>query len=323
MKRSPVLLLIALVIMVRGIIAEAQQPKKVPRIGILKTGVPSDINVAAFRQGLRDLGYIEGQNVIFEYRWADRDEHLPDLAAELVRLRVDVIVTGASEAFAAKESTKTIPIVLGTSQAPVETGLVASLAHPGRNITGTSMFAPELWPKRLELLKEAIPKLARVAVFYNPTGRSTVAEVKEEIPIAGRALGLTIQTYGARDTADLEKVLTGLSKDRPDGLYMPGGVVRPAIERVINFALKSRLPSMYAYPQAVEVGGLVSYSAEEAERYRRVAYFVDRILKGTKPADLPVEQPKKFELVINLQTAKQIGLTIPPNVLARADRVIK
>jgi len=160
-------LLVVLIVFAVCIPVEAQQAKKVPRIGILKTGVPSDINVAAFRQGLRDLGYIEGQNIIFEYRWADRDERLPDLAAELVRLRVDVIVTGANEAFAAKQSTKTIPIVLGTSQGPVETGLVASLAHPGGNITGMSVFGPELWPKRLELTKETIPKLSRVAMLWN------------------------------------------------------------------------------------------------------------------------------------------------------------
>jgi ABC-type uncharacterized transport system substrate-binding protein len=175
----------------------------------------------------------------------------------------------------------------------------------------------DLSGKRLELLKEVEPKLARVAVFYNPTGQSSVVEVKEEIPIAARALKLTIQTWEARDTADLEKALTRLSKDRPDGLYMPGGVVRPAIKRVINFALKSRLPSMYGESLAVEAGGLMSYMAAEAESYKRVAYYVDRILKGVRAAELPVE------LVINLKTAKEIGLTIPPNVLARADRVIR
>jgi putative tryptophan/tyrosine transport system substrate-binding protein len=181
----------------------------------------------------------------------------------------------------------------------------------------------DLSGKRLELLKEAVPKLTRVAVFYNPTGRSSVVEVKEEVPIAARALGLTIQTYEARDTADLEKAFTRLSKDRSDGLYMPGGVVRPATKRVINFALNGRLPSIYSEPLTVEAGGLMSYSAEEGERYKRVAYYVDRILKGAKPADLPVEQPTKFEFVINLRTAKQIGLTIPQWVLMRADRVIK
>jgi ABC-type uncharacterized transport system substrate-binding protein len=188
---------------------------------------------------------------------------------------------------------------------------------------GFTNVTTDLSGKRLELLKEVAPKLARIAVFYNPIGRSSVVEVQEEIPMAARALKLTIQTWEARDTADLEKALTGLSKDPPDGLYMPGGVVRPAIKRVINFALKNRLPSMYGDPLAADAGGLMSYAAEEAERYKRVATYVDRILKGAKPADLPVEQPTKFEFVINLKTAKQLGLTIPPNVLTRADKLVK
>jgi putative ABC transport system substrate-binding protein len=308
--------------------AEAQQAKKVFRIGYLSgtDRVTDDPRAEGTRRALRELGYIEGQNIIIEYRHAEgKAGRNAELAAELVRLKVDLIVVAGGEGNirAATSATKTIPIVLMGQSDPVREGFVASLARPGGNVTGFTDVTTDLSGKRLELLKEAVPKLARVAVFYNPTGRSTVVEVKEEIPIAASALKLTIQTYEARNTADLEKALTSLSKDRPDGLYMPGGVVRPAIKRVVNFALKSRLSSMYAYPMAVEAGGLMSYSAEEAERYRRVAYFVDRILKGTKPADLPIEQPTKFEFIINLKTAKEIGLTIPPNVVARADRVIK
>jgi len=300
--------------------AQAQQPKKVYRIGYLSgtDRVTDDPRAEGTRRALKELGYIEGQNIIIEYRHAEgKAGRNAELAAELVRLNVDLIVVAGGEGNirAATNATKTIPIVMMGQADPVNAGFVASLARPGGNVTGFTDVTTDLSGKRLELLKEAVPKLARVAVFYNPTGRSTVVEVKEEIPIAARALRLTIHTYEARDTADLEKVLTGLSKDRPDGLYMPGGVVRPAIKRVITFALKSRLPSMYAYPLAVEAGGLMSYSAEEAERYKRVAYFVDKILKGMKPADLPIEQPTKFEFVINLKTAKQIGLTIPQSVL--------
>jgi putative tryptophan/tyrosine transport system substrate-binding protein len=328
MKREITVLTLSTMLFALCCPAEAQQPKKVFRIGYLSgtDRVTHDPRAEGTRRALRELGYIEGQNIIIEYRHAEgKAGRNAELAAELVRLNVDLIVVAGGEGNirAATNATKTIPIVMMGQADPVNAGFVASLARPGGNVTGFTDVTTDLSGKRLELLKEAVPKLARVAVFYNPTGRSTVVEVKEEIPIAARALKLTIQTYEARDTADLEKVLTGLSKNRPDGLYMPGGVVRPAITRVINFALKSRLPSMYAYPLAVEAGGLMSYSAEEAERYKRVAYYVDKILKGTKPSDLPVEQPKKFELIINLKAAKQIGLTIPPTVLARADKLIK
>ena len=319
MKKITVLTLCTVLYALCGSV-EAQQPKKVYRIGYLSgtDRVTDDPRAEGTRRALKELGYIEGQNIIIEYRHAEgKAGRNAELAAELVRLNVDLIVVAGGEGNirAATNATKTIPIVMMGQADPVNAGFVASLARPGGNVTGFTDVTTDLSGKRLELLKEAVPKLARVAVFYNPTGRSTVVEVKEEIPIAARALRLTIHTYEARDTADLEKVLTGLSKDRPDGLYMPGGVVRPAIKRVITFALKSRLPSMYAYPLAVEAGGLMSYSAEEAERYKRVAYFVDKILKGMKPADLPIEQPTKFEFVINLKTAKQIGLTIPQSVL--------
>ena len=214
--------------------------------------------------------------------------------------------------------------MVGAGADPVEAGLVESLARPGGNVTGITNLARELGGKRLELLKEAVPKLARVAVLYDPAIPASVLEVKEVLPVAARALGLTIQPWEVRAADDFEKVFAALNKQRPDGLYVPGGPLMSANrKRIAGFALKSRLPSVYSSREAVDAGGLMSYGADLADSYRRVAYYVDRILKGAKPADLPVEQPTKFELVINLKTAKQIGLTIPQNVLARADKVIK
>ena len=226
---------------------------------------------------------------------------------------------------AAKNATKTIPIVMvGAGSDPVEAGFVESLARPGGNVTGITNLSRELGGKRLELLKEAVPKLARVAVLYDPANPASVLEVKEVLPVAARALGLTIQPWEVRAADDFDRVFAALNKQRPDGLYVLGGTLMSANQkRIVGFALKSRLPSMYTNREAVDAGGLMSYGADLADSYRRVAYYVDRILKGAKPADLPVEQPTKFELVINLKTAKQIGLTIPPDVLARADRVIK
>ena len=244
-----------------------------------------------------------------------------------MRLKVDVIVVagGVASIRAAKNATKTIPIVMtGGGIDPVEAGLVESLARPGGNVTGITILSRELGGKRLELLKEAVPKLARVAVLYDPATPAPVREVKEVLPVAARALGLTIQPWEVRDANDFEKVFAALNKQRPDGLYVLGGPLMNANQkRIVGFALKSRLPSMYGSRESVDAGGLMSYGADLADSYRRVAYFVDRILKGAKPADLPVEQPTKFELVINLKTAKQIGLTIPPEVLARANRLIK
>jgi putative ABC transport system substrate-binding protein len=245
-----------------------------------------------------------------------------------VRLKVDVIVAagGVTTIRAAKNATKTIPIVMtGGGADPVKEGLVESLARPGGNVTGLTVLARELGGKRLELLKEAVPKLARVAVLYDPAALSPVHEVKEVLPAAARALGLTLQPWEVRAADDFERVFAAISKWRPDGLYVAigGGLIRANGKRIAGLALKSRLPSMYINREAVDAGGLMSYSADIAESYRRVAYFVDRILKGAKPADLPVEQPTKFELVINLKTAKQIGLTIPPELLARATKLIK
>jgi putative tryptophan/tyrosine transport system substrate-binding protein len=310
--------------------AEAQQPKKVHRIGYLSAGnlTSESSRAEAIRLALRDLGYIEGQNIAFEYRYAEgKPDRFQALAAELVGLKVDIIVVGGGNRIvpAAKNATKTIPIVMtGPGLDPVEAGFVESLARPGGNVTGLTNLGMELGEKRLELLKEAVPKLARVAVLYDRANPSGVLSVKEVLPVAARALGLTVRSWDVRDAGGFERVFTALNKDRPDGLYLLGGELMIANEkRTIGFALKSRLPSVYNNREAVEAGGLMSYNADLADSYRRVAYYVDRILKGAKPAELPVEQPTKFELVINLKTAKEIGVTIPQSLLYRADRVIK
>ena len=311
--------------------ATAQQPKKVSRLGYLSnTDAATDSPRAeGIRLALRELGYIEGQNIAIEYRYSEgRPEREPGLAAELVRLKVDIIVVAAGDVtiHAAKNATKTIPIVMtGQGSDPVRAGHVESLARPGGNVTGPTNLTRELGGKRLELLKEAVPKLSRVAVLYDPANPPSVHEVKELLPADARALKLTIQPWEIRAVDDFEKVFAALNKQRPDGLYAfgAGGVMRPNQKRIVGFALKSRLPSMYDSSDAVEAGGLMSYRADLADNYRRVAYFVDRILKGAKPAELPVEQPMKFELVINLKTAKQIGVTIAPEVLARASKLIK
>jgi ABC-type uncharacterized transport system substrate-binding protein len=321
---------IAVAFSICGAVVEAQQPKKVPRIGYLSNTDPARESTRAetIRLALRQLGYIEGQNIAFEYRYAEgKRDRYPELAAELVRLKVDIIVVagGTGPTRAAKNATKTIPIVMtGLGADPIEASLIESLARPGGNVTGITLLARELGGKRLELLKEAVPKLARVAVLYDPAGSSPVHEVKELLPVAARALGLTIRSWEARAADGFEKVFAAINKERPDGLYVTGGPLMLANrKRIAALALKSRLPSMYVRREFVEAGGLMSYGADLVDSYRRVAYFVDRILKGAKPADLPVEQPTKFELVINLKTAKQIGLTVPPAVLARANHVIK
>jgi putative ABC transport system substrate-binding protein len=313
-----------------GTIAAAQQAKKVYRIGYLSSLDPSaeSTRSEAIRLALRELGYIEGQNSAIEYRYSEgKSDRLPELAAELVRLKVDIIVVGGGEPWirAAKNATKTIPIVMvGPGRDPVEAGLVESLARPGGNVTGITNFSIELGGKRLELLKEAVPKVARVAVLYDPVTPGGVRELKEVLPVAARALGLTIQPWEVRAADGFDMVFGALNKERPDGLYVTSGPLLNANQkRIVGFALKSRLPSVYNGREYVDAGGLMSYGADLADIYRRVAYFVDKILKGAKPSDLPVEQPTKFELVINLKTAKQIGLTIPQKVLGRADKVIK
>jgi putative tryptophan/tyrosine transport system substrate-binding protein len=311
--------------------AGAQQPAKVPRLGYLSPGdAASDSTRAeAIPLALRERGYIEGQNIAIEYRYAEgKFDRLPALAADLVGLKVDLMVVagGLRTIQAAKNSTKMIPIVMTSPGIdPVKTGLIESLARPGGNVTGITTLGRELGGKRLELFKEAVSKLARVAVLYDPAIRDTARDVKEDLPVAARALRLTIRFWEVQNADDFEKVLAALNKERADGLYVAGGgpLMLANEKRIVGFALKSRLPSMYVSREAVDAGGLMSYGADRADSYRRVAYYVDRILKGAKPADLPVEQPTKFELVINLKTAKQIGLTIPQSVLYRADKVIK
>jgi putative ABC transport system substrate-binding protein len=277
---------------------------------------------------LRELGYIENQNLTTEHRYAEgKTDRRNELAAELVRLKVDVIVVGGGEVWvrAARNATKTIPIVMtGTGSDPVEAGLVESLARPGGNVTGITNLTKELGGKRLELLKEAVRKLVRVAVLYTPGNRGSVLEMKEDLPVAARALKLTLQPWEVRGTNDFDRVFAALNKQRPDGLYVASGPQMGANrKRIVGLALKGRIPSIYPNRDFVDAGGLMYYGADLADSYRQVAWYIDKILKGTKPADLPVQQPAKFEFVINLQTAKQIGLTIPPEVLARATRLIK
>jgi putative tryptophan/tyrosine transport system substrate-binding protein len=330
MKRAAVpSILVAVVLLVLGVTAEAQQAKKLPTIGYLSARDPAleSTRAEAIRLALRERGYIEGQNIATEYRYTEgKADRAPELLAELVRLKVDIIVVGnPTNIRAAVNATKTIPIVMmGPGTDPVVAGLIESLARPGGNVTGLTLLSEELGGKRLELLKEAVPKLARVAVLHDPATPGTVFEVKEALPVAARALGLTLRSWEVRAADAFEKVFAGLNKERPDGLYVPSGpLFRDNQKRIVGFALKSRLPSVYNNREAIEAGGLMSYGADLADSYRRVAYYVDRILKGAKPADLPVEQPTKFELVINLKTAKQIGVTIPPEVLARANRLVK
>jgi putative tryptophan/tyrosine transport system substrate-binding protein len=308
----------------------AQQPNKVTRIGYLSSQDPAYESARAegIRLALRDLDYIEGQNIAIDYRYSEgKTDRAPELAAELVRLKVDILVVagGIHWIRAAKNATKTIPVVMvGVGNDPLEAGLIESLARPGGNVTGLTNLTGKLAGKRLELLKEAVPRLARVAVLYEPATPANVVEVKEDLPNAARALKLTVQPWEVRDADSFDRVFDALNKQLPDGLYVAGSPLTNANQkRIVSFALKNRLPSMYSEKVAVDAGGLMYYGADLAHSYRRVAYYMDRILKGAKPADLPVEQPMKFELAINLRTAKQIGLTIHPNVLARADIVIR
>jgi ABC-type uncharacterized transport system substrate-binding protein len=310
--------------------AHAQQPRKIPRIGYLSTvdAARDSSRADTIRLALRDLGYIEGHNITIEYRYAEgRVDRFSELATELVRLKVDMILLagGFRVVRAAKNATKTIPIVMmGGGLDPVEAGLVEGLARPGGNVTGIASLSDELGGKRLELLKEAVPKLIYVAVLHDPA-TGPPREVKEILPAAARVLGVTVRPWEVRRADEFEKVFAALSKEHPDGLYVitAGPLIRNNVNRTVGFTLKSRLPSIYNNKEGVDAGGLMSYGADLSNSYKRVAYYVDRLLQGAKPADLPVEQPTKFELVINLKTAKQIGLIIPPNVLARADRVIK
>jgi putative ABC transport system substrate-binding protein len=309
--------------------AAAQQPKKTFRIGYLAPGDASSDSTRfeSIRLALRELGYIEGQNIAIEYRYAEgKFDRAAELAADLVRLRVDIIVVsgGARLIQRAKNVTKNIPIVMmGQGIDPVKAGFVESLARPGGNVTGLTNLTTELGGKRLELLKEAVPRLARVAVIHEPGVPNHVLHLKE-VQTAARPMGLTVRSWEVRGADDFDRVFAALNKQRPDGLYVPPGpLFTTNRNRIADFALQSRLPSMWGNREFVDAGGLMSYGTDIADSYRRVAIYVDKILKGANPADLPIEQPTKFELVINLKAAKQIGLTIPPNVLARADRVIR
>jgi putative ABC transport system substrate-binding protein len=308
--------------------ADAQQGGKIPHIGILMPSAPSNApaaNLEAFRQGLYDLGYVEGRNIILDYRWAEnREDQYPALVAELIRLKVDIIYTSSTPAvLVAKQATKTIPIVFPVSSDPVSVGIVDSFARPGGNATGLSSMASELWPKRMELLREAFPKVSRLAMIWNSSNPGMKLRAKETVASAG-PLGVTVQDSGVRDLDGLEELFATLSKHRPDALLiMVDPFTRFHLKRILEFATKNRLPAMYEDRSFVEAGGLISYGPSNAELYRRSATYIDKILKGAKPADLPVEQPTRFELFINLNTAKALGFAIPPNVLARADKVIK
>jgi putative ABC transport system substrate-binding protein len=308
-------------------VAHAQQAKKVLRVGVLDPGSPSATALLGpFRQGLRELGYVEGQNIVVEYRYADgKLDRLADLAAELVSIKVDVIVPQSPTAIrAAQQATKTIPIVMAGGGDPVELGFAKSLARPGGNLTGLSSMSVELAGKRLELLKETIPAISRIAVVGSAASRLVVARQLKDLESAAPALGLQIRFLEIPRPDDLDNAFSAISKQRPDALFvMRTPFLRTYLKRLIDFAEKNRLPTMYDDTGYVEGGGLMSYGASVSDLARRAAFFVEKILKGTRPADLPIEQPTKFELVINLKTAKQIGLTIPANVLARADRVIR
>jgi putative ABC transport system substrate-binding protein len=307
--------------------AEAQQPGKIPRVGVLLALSHSAISdrIQAFRDGLRDLGYNEGKTISVEYRYADgKFERLPDLATELVRLKVDVIVTGGPTATRpAKKATATIPIVMAQDTDPVGNGFVSSLARPGGNITGLSNYHPDLSGKQLELLKEIVPKLARVAVLGNSKEPGN-AQALEETKLARAALKLELQYLDVRDPQDIQTAFHAAIKERADALLVLSSPIATSHRiELAQLAIRNRLPIMYQVSESVEGGGLVTYGVTTADLWRRSATYVHKILKGAKPAELPVEQPTKFELIINLKTAKQIGLTIPPNVLARADKVIK
>jgi putative ABC transport system substrate-binding protein len=309
--------------------AEAQQATKVARIGFLTLNLAPNLYLReAFLQGLRDLGYVEGRNVVIEYRDAEgKSERLPALAAELVALKVDVIVAPSTPAaLAAKQATKTIPIVFASVPDPVTDGLVTSLARPGDNVTGLSLLAPELVGKRLELLKQAVPGVTWVAVLWQPggLGERTEKDQLKAADVAARALGVRLQVVEARGPADIDRAFSDMTRARTGALtVLTGTMFFTERRRLVDLAAKNRLPAVYPWRDGVDAGGLMSYGPNTADLFRRAATYVDKILKGTKPGDLPVEQPTKFELIINLKTAKALGLTIPQSVLGRADDVIQ
>jgi putative tryptophan/tyrosine transport system substrate-binding protein len=324
MKRVPIVSLFATLVLLSSHPAEAQKPPTVRKIGFLASaGGPAEAH-EVFRRSLRELGYAEGHNIVIEYRSAEGRPRLLELADELVREKVEMIVaSGGPAARSAKDATKTIPIVFATSGEPVEAGFVDSIARPGGNMTGMSWLSFELVGKRLELLKEAVPRVSRVAILSNPQHPGEQRELRETESSA-RAMGMTLDYYQTRTSAEFDAAYDAINKKNVNGLLVfPEAVTLANRLGILDFAAKRRLPSMLGWKEYVEAGGLMSYGPNRDESFRRIAVYVDKILKGTKPADLPVELPIRFELVINLNAAKQIGLTIQPNVLARADRVIR
>ena len=325
MRKAGVLSILFLVVLL-AVASEAQQAGKVPRIGILapdSSAFPASAYHDSFRQGLRELGYIEGKNIFIEIRYAEgKQDQLSDIATELVKLKVDVIVTATRPGvLAAKYATSAIPIVFAAVGDPVRAGLVSSLAHPGGNITGLSILETELFGKRLELLKETFPKITRVAYFRDATSPGTGSA---EMQAATRALGLQLQSLDVRSAKDFDGAFEAVLKERAQALTTAASpVISTNQQRIVAFAAKNRLPAIYPYSEFIDAGGLMFYGVSFSDLFRRAATCVDKILKGAKPADLPVEQPTKFEFVINLKTAKQIGLTVPASVLAQADKVIK
>jgi putative ABC transport system substrate-binding protein len=317
------------VLLAAPLAAEGQQAAKVPRIGFLVGNLAPNPHLReAFPQGLRDLGYVEGRNAVIEYRDAEgKLERLPALAAELVALKVDVILApGTLHALAVKQATKTIPVVFIGAADPVRSGLVTSLARPGGNVTGLSNLAPELVGKWLELLTQAVPGVSRLAVLWQPGGQDerTERDMLKAAEVAARALGVRLQFVEARGPADFDRAFSDMTRARAGALTALGTALFVSERRrLVDLAAKHRLPAVYTTREFVDAGGLMAYGANVADLHRRAATYVDKILKGAKPADLPVEQPTKFDLVINLKTAKALGLTIPPSLLARADEVIQ
>ena len=328
MTRRPlaVFVLLVLGLLAAPIATGAEKPGTLPRIGVLRPGLPLDPYIEVFRRGLRDLGYVEGQNLAIEFRWAHgRVDRLPELAAELARLDVDlIVVAGTTATRAVQRATRTIPIVMAAVGDPVSSRFVGSLARPGGNITGLTLFQNGLGQKRLALIKEAVPSATRVAVLRNPDSAADVSRVWSETEAAARALGLRLQLHDVRGVAELGDALAAMKRQGAEALVvLPDPVFTADRGRIAELATRSQLPTIYEAREFVVAGGLMSYAPSLADQFRRAAVYVDKILKGAKAAALPVEQPTKFELVINLKTAKALGLTIPPSVLIRADEVIQ
>jgi putative ABC transport system substrate-binding protein len=330
MKKAAVSsILIVVALLTLALIAGAQQPAKIPRVGILFIGGRDQPHLEAFKQGLRERGYTEGKNIVLDYRYAEGNvDRLPSLAAELVQLNVDVIVTtSGNSARAARQATRAIPIVLTTGADPVKTGLAESLAKPGGNVTGLSIIEEDLSGKRVEILKETFPKMTRVAYLWNPVAVAYSASGNlsyDQVEKATKAVGVQLLSYKVSSFAEIKKAFADMPKVRPHALVvLQSPLMTLNSKRIVELALEQHLPGIYPSNQFAQEGGLMAYGPVIADLYRRAATYVDKILKGTKPTELPIEQPMKFELVINLRTAKQIGVTIPPNVLLRADKVIK